>query len=863
MARCGSWLSYSHATRSRCASIFRHAVEMLYTIKDEHPESVKTYLTPIFAEWNDAFLAILNKRTTEPPEIEVAEWGLKAEILKCINMSTTGFPKLTAPYVMPVLSGVWQDVVQLRPRYLRESVNSNPESAWNTYQDSDGDNIGFESLLFVQFEFIQTACRRVKLTKNAFVGEDGQSGIIHELTWSALNYMQMTDEQAESWKADPNQFIADEEDDSCSFNVRIAALDILLTLVDNYDSRTLQTLSLSVNQVMTDSLNDKANGNPSWWKAQESSLLAVGLMSEDICDAIKHGEPSPINVAALFDHVVLANLSAHDIPFLQGRSFIFASQFAPILPSNLAAQYVSAAVEAILNAQSAVVKVSALKALNNFNHHLDKQYLAPHQRAILQGIAPLIEVTTEETLTLIFRTLSTTSKIDEKITAEYESTLGHLVMECWTKYPAEHAMAPTVMDFFENLASNPYMNPALSARALPVLLNMITVEYPDRPMMAAAIDLLAALIRGGPSPLPSGYVPEVFPRLMSVLMTLEDRDILQSGQECLKVFIQKDLQQVVDWREPSSGKSGLELLLQFIARLLDPTQSESAALFVGDLISKLIKKGGDLISPILPELLNAVAVRLADAKLPSFIQYEIVINFLSGLTIHGRSGLEVVLSSWLVNHSDFQGLYSQKVSAVALTKVFTSADPRVAAIQVKGDMIITTSSRRVTRSKARNAPNQYAVTTVPVKIIKLLCTDLTNKIEEEYAGELDSEEDEEDTDDEGDEEDDEEQGQAEEERNVQTHGQNSKESIRDQYAFLSDYLEAQGGGPLDYFDAMEDEADVMDPDVLSDPIYQLEMKEFLVNFFQQCIQQNSPAFAECVAELSEVQKQTLAALLEN
>jgi len=73
-------------------------------------------------------------------------------------------------------------------------------------------------------------------------------------------------------------------------------------------------------------------------------------------------------------------------------------------------------------------------------------------------------------------------------------------------------------------------------------------------------------------------------------------------------------------REPTSGKTGLELLLQFIAKLLDPSQSESAALFVGDLISKLIKKGGDLISPILPELLNAVTIRLVDAKLPSFIQ---------------------------------------------------------------------------------------------------------------------------------------------------------------------------------------------------------------------------------------------------
>lgn len=68
----------------------------------------------------------------------------------------------------------------------------------------------------------------------------------------------------------------------------------------------------------------------------------------------------------------------------------------------------------------------------------------------------------------------------------------------------------------------------------------------------------------------------------------------------------------------------MELIIQFIAKLLDPSQTESAALFVGDLISKLIKKGSDLVSPILPDLLNAVALRLADAKLPSFIQVRLI-----------------------------------------------------------------------------------------------------------------------------------------------------------------------------------------------------------------------------------------------
>ncbi|KAF9279348.1 hypothetical protein BGZ88_012798 [Linnemannia elongata] len=842
---------YPHATRSRCASIFRNAVEMLYTIKEEHPEAIKTYLTPIIGQWMEAFIVILNKRTSENPEIEVGEWGLKTEILKCINLSIQGFPKLMAPYLLQVLSAVWQDVLHLRPKYLSEHVNTNDGTA-DTFQDSDGEIIGFESLLFVQFEFIQMACRRRKITQAAFIGQDGNSGILAELVWNTLNYMQMTDDQAETWISDPNQFIADEEDDSYSFNVRIAAEDLLLTLVDNFEVQTLNALNLSVQQEANSSVNEKSNGNVNWWKAQESSLLAVGLLAGDLSESIKSGTQTPVDVAGLFDHMVLRNLSEHEFPFLQGRSFVFASQFASILPANLASQYVSAAVEAIMNSPSAVVKISALKALNNFNQYLDKQYIIPYQRSILQGVAPMMEVTTEESLSLILRTLITTSKVDEQAAAELEPVLGPLVLDSWVKYPADHLISLDIMDLFDTLAANKFMHPALNARAMLTLVNMINNENPDKGMVSSAIDMLKSLVQGAETPLPAGYVAQFFPNLMSVLLTTDDRDILQSGQECLTFVIQKGVEQVAEWRDVASGKTGLELTIQFIAKLLDPSQTESAALFVGDLISKLIKKGGDLVSPILPQLLDAVTRRLAEAKLPTFIQplvmvfaqlcltqHEVVINFLSSVDVNGRNGLDIVLSAWLANHTDFQGLYNQKVSTVALTKIYMSGDARVANVQVNGDLIVPKSTRIVTRSRAKNTPDQFTITTVPVKIIRLLSTDLTNKIEEEEDQAAESDYDDEDGEDDWEDEDD---------------GRGGK----DQFSFLSDVLDAHG---LD-MDGEEDEEEV-DPDILADPIYQMNMKNYLVDFFRQCVQQNSPSFVQSVGELSDVEKRTLSSLLEN
>lgn len=108
-------------------------------------------------------------------------------------------------------------------------------------------------------------------------------------------------------------------------------------------------------------------------------------------------------------------------------------------------------------------------------------------------------------------------------------------------------------------------------------------------------------------------------------------------------------------------KSGLDYLMDVIAKLLNPAMSESASVFIGDVITKLLVKGGNYIRPIIPALLQAVAVRLENAKMPSLIQTLVivfahliqddqqmatVINFLADLRINGKDGLLIFLTAW-------------------------------------------------------------------------------------------------------------------------------------------------------------------------------------------------------------------------
>ncbi len=54
-----------------------------------------------------------------------------------------------------------------------------------------------------------------------------------------------------------------------------------------------------------------------------------------------------------------------EFPFLQGRAFVFASQYAKLLPGQLAVQYLEAAIQVLETSEAGVpVKVSAVKAIH-------------------------------------------------------------------------------------------------------------------------------------------------------------------------------------------------------------------------------------------------------------------------------------------------------------------------------------------------------------------------------------------------------------------------------------------------------------------------------------------------------------------
>lgn len=60
-----------------------------------------------------------------------------------------------------------------------------------------------------------------------------------------------------------------------------------------------------------------------------------------------------------------------------------------------------------------------------------------------------------------------------------------------------------------------------------------------------------------------------------------------------------------------------------------------------------------------------------------------VVNFLTEINIDGSSGLQVVMTKWLENTVHFAGFDEIRQNSIALSKIYSLHDPRVAAITVK------------------------------------------------------------------------------------------------------------------------------------------------------------------------------------
>ncbi|AMD22662.1 HHL108Wp [Eremothecium sinecaudum] len=272
----------------------------------------------------------------------------------------------------------------------------------------------------------------------------------------------------------------------------------------------------------------------------------------------------------------------------------------------------------------------------------------------------------------------------------------------------------------------------------PVLLSILkgdtTYGYTSTALVSLALELLAVFTKLKPvdGNLPKSIVDFIFEPLSTLIMNVDDEEILQVSTEAFSFLISNSDEQDI------SGN--LQPVINILERLLSTDISSSAASHVGSLLLAVFTKYANQIQEIMPKILEAAARRLISMKNISSTENLLVVfcylgsmdpkqtvDFLASLPLdnEGHSALQLIMPKWLESFEFIRGEKKIKENIVALSKIFFLDDPRVASIIVNGDLLPHDNDLIVTRSMAKKMTDKYTQISVHEKIVKLFVSELS------------------------------------------------------------------------------------------------------------------------------------------
>ncbi|PIK58812.1 putative importin-9 [Apostichopus japonicus] len=808
---------YGIRTRGRAVEIFNTCCVLIHSI--DVFKQAKDLLFPYLPKFAESFVQALSVA-----DGDASDSGLKTEVIKAITTLVKTFPGQMSKFMTETLPAIWKCLTDCADTYVKTAIN-NIEEADNAI-DSDGEVLGFENLVFSIFDFIHAL---TETNKNRAIVKKHCADILYYV----VLYMQITEEQVSLWTSDPNQFVEDEDDDTFSYSVRISSQDLLLTIASEFPQVSAPALVTILNKHIDES---RSTNSKHWWKVHESCMLAVGSVKSLIIDKASKGKLA-FDVQSFLTTVVLNDLKSGVSPFLCGRALWTASRFSQAMSPELVHQFLEASVAGLLDTQPPSVRISAVRAVFGFCEQLkvseSTSILLPFLEPILIGLVQLATQYGQDILALVLETIGVVLTIDENFTATVEPKVGPLSIALFLKYSDDPLIASLTQDILRELTSTSGCRDQIQARLLPTLISILR-STPDKVPMglqSAALDVICTTIRCNPVPLPDAFLNDAFPVVVQCVMNSDDNAVMQSGGECVRAFISVSYDQLANWKD-GSGNGGLKYTVQVISKLLDPSNPEYAAAFIGRLVAILISKAGSVLGEDIEMMLRMVLSKMQQSETMSVMQSLImvyahlmhsqisaVLEFLYSVPgPTGKPALEFVLVEWVSRHVIFYGAYDSKVSITALSKLLqhsiATSDNRLDGIEVKGDQVFNENEGIRTRSKAANMPEHWTMIPIAVKIYKLLINDLSIAMETTTSKQASA----------GDLEDD---GWEDEDDDIEDEDEVSNDNGLQlpEFALASEY-------PGYDFAGLEDEEDD-DPDALQDPLFELDVQAYLTHFLQE------------------------------
>lgn len=829
--------AYGPSLRRRALIILHSCVSTLGVMSGVYQAETKALISPMLRAWMEQFTLILS-----PP------------VVKTLMQLVQHFPKLASSEFSVILAPIWQTVVSLLKVYQQACVQAVQES-FSELADSDGNEQSLESFSIQLFEFLIT-----------IVGEPRCSKIVEkhfsDLVYHAIGFMQMTCEQVDVWSSDPNEYVADEDEVTCS--CRVSGILLLEELVAMHNMAGIQSVVQSVERCVCEATQGKAVGQATWWKLREAAILAAGTISESLIEAQVNGA-SVFNVEGFLDNVLLEDLNqgGKEYPFLYGRSLWAAAKFSSVIDERRCGQFLHAAIEGLASGVSPPIKVGACRALSELFPRCNVEVLQAQMGKVLTALGNFLQEASDETLHLVLETLQAAIKADLITAASMEFKISPLVLSVWMQNISDPFISIDALEVLEALKNAPGCLEPLVSRVLPFVGPILCNHSHQTPgLVAGALDLLTMLLKSSPTEMVHAVHDVSFYSVIGLVLQSEDHSELQNATECLATFVQGGGDQLLSWG--GDPNRTMRMLLDAAARLLNPGLDSSSSLFVERFITQLIQKLPLQMAQHLKDLVAALVGRMETSEIMGLKNSLLLVfgrlvhmsvpdigqllNLLISVPAKGfPNSLAYVMSEWTKQQGEMQGAYQIKLTTTALALILASRHAEISNIYVQGYLIQSTVRGIVTRSQAKGAPDQWTSVPLPVKLLSLLANVLA-EMQELRIPDINEDESWEEVNEEEDEEHDENDDDEKKEETFQrssskSDGRSVFQPFEEMKHLLTD--EVQGG---DYQE---------DPCAATDPINQIDLVSYLTEFLKKLAADDPHYFDLLCQGLAEKDKATV------
>lgn len=576
---------FSIRTRTSAINVFTIISETIMHM-NEYQSSIKLYLSEHIPKFAESVISIL-MLPDGSPNVDI---GLKKEIINALNKFLRYCKKHMKVYLPKILELIWHSLTTSASVYVRVHVNSNSCEDYDCYNDecdSDGDSISFESFIYAVLDFV-TSLAEIPNYRSLI------KPVLSDLLYFVLFYMQIPDEQAQTWLTNLDLFIEQDDIDTHSFSIRLAAQDLVMNLareMTTIDENCLKkddelfkiALLQAINRHFSEAseLEKQQKLTPgqaqTWWKMIESCLLTIGLLAPTIIFTINSSQPFANQYQAILDNV-LSNFNISE-PFLAGRSLWIASRFSKIMNDQSLDNFLKLTSNLLNNLEVPILRVYALRATYYFCENIQiNQKVAvikPHLSQFLQGLISFGMNCNSDTLFLVLQTITLLLGLDKQFTASVSSSVCTLVLSSFINYSDDPSLFFTELDILEKLFQLEQCPTEVYERLLPIVNDILTADG-NTPINAGqansqnaatlkpqALEILSKLLLYCNQSLPDVLIQKLFPSVISCIQkaSIEDSAILQNGSECLRMFILKGSDQLNSYVDADTLQNGISLCL--------------------------------------------------------------------------------------------------------------------------------------------------------------------------------------------------------------------------------------------------------------------------------------------------------------